>query len=72
MNNVLSQLQERITALEDEFERELSARRSQFRYEVKNRRARFEAEARNQHRRLPTSVLRFCAIRRFFTISPHR
>jgi hypothetical protein len=29
MNNVLSQLQERITALEDEFERELSARRSQ-------------------------------------------
>lgn len=59
MSSVLSQLQARITALEDEFERELAARRSQFRYVVENRRVKFEAEARKQHRRLRTNLLRY-------------
>ena len=59
MSSVLSQLQDRINALEDEFERELAARRRQFRYEVKNRRVKFEAEARKQHKRLRTGLLRF-------------
>jgi hypothetical protein len=59
MSNVLSELQARITALEEEFERELAARRSQFRYVVENRRVKFETEARKQHRRLRTGLLRF-------------
>lgn len=59
MSSILSQLQARINALEDEFERELVARRKQFRYEVENRRVKFEEEARKQHRRLRTSILKF-------------
>jgi hypothetical protein len=59
MSRVLSQLQARIDALEEEFERELETLRSQYRYIVENRRVRFEAEARRHHRRLRKSLLRF-------------
>tara|TARA_R110000868_G_scaffold161397_11_gene391678 strand:- start:1288 stop:1881 length:594 start_codon:yes stop_codon:yes gene_type:complete len=59
MSKTLSELQARISALEDEFERELAARRSQFKYIVENRRVKFEAEARRHHRRLRTGLLRF-------------
>lgn len=59
MNRKISEILERMKALESELEQELSTRREQFRYTLENHKVRFERDILAQQRKFRAGLLRY-------------
>lgn len=59
MNRKISEILERMRALESELEQELSTRREQFRYTLENHKVRFERDILAQQKKFRAGLLRY-------------
>lgn len=59
MNRKISEILERMKALESELEQELSTRREQFRYTLENHKVRFERDILAQQKKFRAGLLRY-------------